>query len=144
VDKNHRIIEFGFHGLRIGHKVRREVAAIELHTFDNLDLGIPALGFLDRDNAILANLLHGLGNQLTDFRIVVGRNCTDLCNLFFTGDTAADVPEFLYHFADSAVDTSFQVDRTCACCNILQAFAIDRLSQNRSGCGSITCNIAGF
>src|SRR6202041_2801628 len=40
VDQDVRIFLYGFHAFRIGDEVRREVAAIELHTFDHAGLGL--------------------------------------------------------------------------------------------------------
>ena len=37
VDQDDRILEHDFHALGIGDEVRREVAAIELHAFDDLE-----------------------------------------------------------------------------------------------------------
>ncbi len=54
--------------LRIGDEVRREVAAVELHAFDPLDFGAEALAFVDGDDAVLADLFHGLGEHACRFR----------------------------------------------------------------------------
>ena len=59
--------------VRIGDEVRREVAAVELHAFDPLDLGAEALAFFDGDDAVLADLFHGLGEHLADFAVAVAR-----------------------------------------------------------------------
>ena len=37
VDQDERVLEHGFHLLRIGDEVRRDVAAIELHALDRLE-----------------------------------------------------------------------------------------------------------
>src|SRR3712207_7606240 len=56
------------HLLRVGDEVRGDVAAVELHALDDVELGLDALGLLDRDDALLADLLHGPGQHLADLR----------------------------------------------------------------------------
>ena len=82
MDQDVGVLQHRFHRLRIGDEVGREVAAIELHAFDPLDLGGQALAFIDGDHAVLADLLHGVGQELADFRIVVGGDGADLGDLF--------------------------------------------------------------
>src|SRR5690348_18099915 len=45
------------------------------------ELGLDALGFLDRDHALVADLLHRFRDHLTDLGITVGRNRADLRGL---------------------------------------------------------------
>jgi hypothetical protein len=52
--------------LRIGHEVRREVAAVELHALDRVERRLEALGLLDGDHAVLADLVHRVGDELAD------------------------------------------------------------------------------
>jgi hypothetical protein len=60
------VLEDRLHPLRIRHEVGREVAAVELHALDRLEGGLEALGLLDRDDAVLADLLHGVGDEVAD------------------------------------------------------------------------------
>jgi hypothetical protein len=48
----------------VGDEVGRQVAAVELHAFDDFQFGFGGLGFLDGDHAFIADLLHGFGDQL--------------------------------------------------------------------------------
>ena len=73
VDQDVGVFEHAFHAVRVGDEVGREVAAVELHAFDPLDLGGEALAFVDGDDAVLADLLHGLGEHLADFAVAVAR-----------------------------------------------------------------------
>ena len=66
VQQDVRLLELDRHLLGVGDEVRREVAPVELHALDHLELGGQALGFLDRDHAFLADLLHRLGDHLAD------------------------------------------------------------------------------
>ena len=48
VDENDRILEHHFHALGIGHEIRRQVAAVELHALDDLERGLDASWLLRR------------------------------------------------------------------------------------------------
>ena len=78
VDQDDRILEHDFHPLGIGDEIRRQVAAIELHAFDDLERGLERLRFLDRDHAVLADLLHRFGDDPADRLVVVRRDRADL------------------------------------------------------------------
>jgi hypothetical protein len=60
------IFEFRLHPFRIGHEIGRQIAAVELHALNHLQRGLEPLGLLDRDYAFLANLLHRVGNDVSD------------------------------------------------------------------------------
>src|SRR6516165_1859520 len=54
------VFHLGAHLVGIGDEVGRDVASVELHAFDDIELGPERLGFLDRDDAFVADLLHGV------------------------------------------------------------------------------------
>ena len=66
VDEDVGVLELGDHLLRVGDEVRGQVAAIELHALDDVELGLGGLRLLDRDHALVADLLHGLGDHVAD------------------------------------------------------------------------------
>ncbi len=76
-----RVLEHDFHALRVGHEVRREVAAIELHPLDHVERGLHAPRLFDGDDAVLADLLHRVGDQLADLGIVVRADGGDIGDL---------------------------------------------------------------
>ena len=63
-------------------KYGRQVAAVELHAFDDFELGLGGLGFLDGDDAFVADLLHRLGDHLADRLVAVGGDGADLGDFF--------------------------------------------------------------
>src|SRR5262249_18502186 len=81
IDQEIGVLHLGPHLLGVGNEVRRDVAAIELHALDHVELGLKRLGLLDGDDALIADLLHGLGEKATNLRITVGRDSTYLRNL---------------------------------------------------------------
>ena len=78
VDQDVGVLDRNFHALGIGDEVRREIAAVELHAFDDFELRLERLRLFDGDDAVFADLLHGLGNDLADGLIVVGGDGADL------------------------------------------------------------------
>ena len=65
----------------IGNEVRGEIAAVELHSLDDVDGRLRLLPLLDRDHAVLANLQKSLGEDAADRRIVVASDRRDLHQL---------------------------------------------------------------
>ena len=64
VAKQHkRILENSFHALRVGDEVGRYEAAIKLHAFDDIQRGFCGLGLFNRNHALAADLLDGVGDQ---------------------------------------------------------------------------------
>ena len=78
VNQDEAVFQHALHAVRIRHEIRRQVAAIELHPFDDVQRGLDGLGFFNRDDAVLADFLHGFGNDVADRGIIVGGNGRDL------------------------------------------------------------------
>ncbi len=78
VDEDVGVLELGDHLLGVGDEVGREVAAVELHALDDVEFGLEALGLFDRDDALVADLLHRLGDHLADRLVAVRRDRADL------------------------------------------------------------------
>jgi len=76
------------HGLAlpVGDEIGGDEAAVELHALHHLQVGFHGLGFLDRDHPVLANLLHGVGDELADGQVALGRNGGDGLHLFLLSD----------------------------------------------------------
>jgi hypothetical protein len=91
VEKDVDVVQFGDHLVGVGHEVGRQVAAVELHAFDDFEFGFSGLGFLDGDDAFVADLLHGFGNHLADF-------LSPLAEIVPTCSTSDEVLIFLAFF----------------------------------------------
>ena len=81
VQENVGVLELDLHLLGVGDEVGREIAAIELHALDDFELGLEALGLLDRDHALVADLLHRLGDHVADLALAIGGDGADLGDL---------------------------------------------------------------
>ena len=77
-EQDQGVLQDRLHLLGRGDEVGRQKAAIELHAFDHVERGVGGLRFLDRDDALAADLFHGVGDEFADGWIVVGGNRGDL------------------------------------------------------------------
>src|SRR3712207_6326726 len=109
------------HLLGIGDEVGRDVAAVELHALDDVELGLQALGLLDRDHALVADLLHGIGQHPADLLVAVRGDGADLSDLLRGRDLLRALLEVLDHSLDSQIHTAPEVHRVHASGNSLAA-----------------------
>ena len=74
MNQDQRIFQHALHPFRVGDEVRGEITAVKSHPLHHFERRVHGLGFLDRDNAILPDLLHGFGNDVADRAVIVGGN----------------------------------------------------------------------
>ncbi|KMS65550.1 hypothetical protein BVRB_034830, partial [Beta vulgaris subsp. vulgaris] len=121
-----------------------DVAAVELHALDDVEFGLERLGFLDGDDTLVANLLHGVGEELADLRVTVGRDGADLSDLVVRGDLLGVLDEVGDYGFHRHIDTALEVHRVHAGGNRLGAFAHDRLGQHGRGGGAVAGRVSGL
>src|SRR5690606_23840535 len=92
-------------------EVGRQVAAVELHALDDVEFILETGTVFNGDHAFLADLVHGVGNDLADVAVGVGGNGADLGDFLAGGTGAGHVLEFDDRCLDSLVDTALQVHR---------------------------------
>src|SRR6478672_2791421 len=141
IDEDVGVFHFNAHLVGVGDEVGRDVAAVELHAFDDLKLGLERLGFFDRDHALVADLLHGVGKELADFGVAVGREGADLGDFLVRGDLLGVLDEVGDHGIHRQVDTALQIHRVHAGGNRLGAFADDRSRQHGRGGGAVAGSV---
>jgi hypothetical protein len=124
--------------------VRRDVAAVELHALNDLELGLQALRVFHRDDAFFADLLHRLGDDVADGLVAVGRDGADLRDVFLAVDRLAELLDLGDHHLDRLVDAALQVHRVVAGGDQLQALFVDRARQHGRGGGAVTGDVAGL
>src|SRR6185437_3453412 len=154
VDEDVGVLQNRLHALCIGHEVGRQVAAVELHALDHIQLRLHRARLFNRDHAILADLLHRLGDNRADRRIRVRRDRAHLRNhlaahgLRKLVERAADNIAVLVALADDGlnrlVDAALQRHRVCAGRNRLHALAIDRLRKHGRRGGAVSGNVRGL
>ena len=144
VDEDVGVLELGHHLLGVGDEVGREIAAVELHALDDFQLGVEALGLLDRDDALVADLLHGFGDHVADGLLAVGRDGADLGDLARVLDLLGALGDLLDDLGNRLVDAAAQIHRVHAGGNGLEAFAHDGLGEDRGGRRAVTGEIVGL
>ena len=144
VDQDVRVIHFDAHLFGVGDEVRRDVAAVELHAFDHFELGLQGLRFLDSDDALVADLLHRVGEELPDFCIAVRRDRPNLRDLLVGRDFLRILLQVRNHGRDGEVDAAFEVHRVHAGGDRLGAFLDNGLRKNRCGRRTISGEVRGL
>src|SRR5262245_48786611 len=144
VNEDVRVLHLRPHLVRVGDEVGRDIATVELHAFDHVELGLQRLRLFNRDHAFVADLLHGLGKEVADLGIAVGGDSADLRDLLVRGDFLRIGLQMLDHGIDGEIDTALEIRRVHARRNRLGAFLDDRLRENRSSGGAIAGNIRGL
>ena len=135
------ILELALHAIGSGDEVRREVALVELHTLDDVESRLERLGLFDRDRAVLADLVHRVGNHLADFNIAVGRNRGDLSDLVGRLDLLGELGDRLGNGGGSLVDTVLESHGVRAGGEVLKSLAVDGLGEERRRRRAVTRDV---
>src|SRR5438876_2143992 len=144
VEQDVRILEHADLLLGVVDEVRREIAAVELHALDQVELVLERFAVLDGDHAFLADLVHRVGDDLADVEIGVRRDGADLRDLLGGGAGLGDLLQLLDHAEHGLVDAALQVHRVHAGGDELHALAHDRLGQDRRGRSAVTGHVGGL
>ncbi|OPZ92203.1 MAG: hypothetical protein BWY73_00898 [candidate division TA06 bacterium ADurb.Bin417] len=144
VDENEGILEDRFHPFGVGDEVGGEVATVELHALDDFQGGLGALGLFDGDDAVLAHLVHGVGDDLADL-VVIGRgHGRHLFDLLLALDRLAHLLQVGHHRFNRLLDSVAQLDRVAAGGHVLHALAHDGVSQDDAGGGAVAGHVVGL
>src|SRR6185369_8725779 len=135
------VLELGEHLLGIRDEIRGDVAAVELHAFDNVDLCIESFRFLDGDHALIADLLHRFRDHLADIGITVRRDRADLSNFSRRADFLGALFDVLDHRVDRNVDPALEIHRVHSGGDGFGAFPHDGLSEHCCRGGAIAREI---
>ena len=65
-NEDNGVVHNRFHFFGVRAHVRGSVTAIELHALGKGEVGSHGFGFLDGDNAVVADLFHGFANERAD------------------------------------------------------------------------------
>src|SRR5688572_22172008 len=144
VQQDERVFQDGDLLVRIVDEVRRDVAAVELHAFDEVELVLEALAVFHGDDAFLADLVHRLRDGLADLGIRVGGDGADLGDLFRRRAGLADLLQLLDGRGDRLVDAALQIHRVHAGGDVLHAFGDDRLREHGRGGGAVTGDVGSL
>ena len=132
-DQNVWAFQIDDHLLRVGDEVGRDITAVELHAFNHIQLGLDAFGLFNCNDALLADLLHRLGDHFADLGFAIGGNRTNLRGLRRGGDLFCALLKFRDNGNNRFVDSATQIHRVQTGRNGLNALADDRLRQHGRG-----------
>ncbi len=132
-----------FHALGVGDEVGGEIAAVELHALDNLEGGVETLGLFNRDHAVFADLLHGLADDVADFRVGVGGDGADMGDGVALDGLGQRV-DGLDGLGGGLVDAALELHGVGAGGDVLDALAVDGLGQHGGGGGAVAGDVGGL
>src|SRR5579884_680207 len=143
VDQDVRVLEDGLLALLVGDHVRREVALVELHALGELEGEAEGVVLLDRDDAVLADLVHRLGDQVAD-RLVLRGDRADLGDGLLGLDRLGGGQQVVGDRLDRRVDAALERDRLRAGRDVAQALTHQRLGQHGRGGGAVARDVVGL
>ena len=144
MDQDHRIFEHGLHAVGIGDEIRAQIAAVELHALDDVEMCVRPFGFFHRDHAVFTDLVHCVGDEIAHGAVVVGGDRTDVGDVGFILYVAADFAQPFDDLLHGEVDTALQIHGIRAGHNVFEAFADDRLRKHGRGGGAVARDVAGL
>src|SRR5262247_939925 len=130
--------------LGVVDEVRREVAAVELHPFDDLELVLQALPVLDCDHAFLADLVHRVRDDLADLLVGVRRDRPDLGNLLGGRGGLRELLQLVDYGVDRLVDPALKIHRVHSGGDELHALPDDRLREHGRSGGAVAGDVGGL
>ena len=144
VDQDVGVLEDGLHPLRVGDEVRRQVALVELHALGEVELHRGGRGLLDGDDAVLADLVERLGDQLADAAVLRGDG-RDVGDVVLAVDLAGGVEQRARETASTAaLMPLFRPVGDGAGRDVAQALVHQRLGEHGGGRGAVTGDVVGL
>ncbi len=142
-DEDAGILQSRLHLVHVGGHICRDIAPVKLHSFHQIKLCLHGLGLFNGDNAVPADLLHGICHQLAHFLIPCG-DSGNPGNMLFAVDLLAHLGDGIHGTLRSLLHTPSENDGVCARCQVLNTRIYHRLSQNCSCGGTVACHIVGL
>ena len=138
-------VEVRHHLLGVGNEIRRDIATVELHALDDVELGLDALGFLDRDDTPRCRPF------CMASEIIRPISASPLAEIVPTCAVSACVVILRLLALSSATmastarsNAALQVHRVHAGGNGLGTLAHDRLGEHGRGGGPVTSQVVGL
>src|SRR5690606_14143585 len=142
-DEDVRVLEDGLHALGVGDEVGRDVALVEAHTLGELQLQAEGVGLLDGDDALVADLVHRLGDHLADLGVGSGDGGR-LRDLLLGLDLAGHLLQSVTHGLDRDLDPALEGHRVGTGRDVAQALLDHGLGQDGRGGGAVTGDVVGL
>ena len=145
VDEDIGVLHIANHLLGVGHEVGRKITAVELHTFYGLEHRVASFGIFNRDHTVHRNGTHTVGNEFTDFAVVVGRDGGHLFNLVVVAVHLFGLCFDAFHHAlHGLVDTALEVERIGTSGHVFHTFRQNGLCQYGGRGGAVAGIVTGL
>ncbi|CNU94829.1 Uncharacterised protein [Salmonella enterica subsp. enterica serovar Bovismorbificans] len=142
--QDERAFQFYCASFRLVDEVRRQVAAVKLHTFNHVQFVLQTGTVFNGDDAFFTDFIHRFRDQFTYGFVGVSGDSTYLSNRFRVGARYGQRLQLFNRRSNRFVDTTFQVHRVHARSNGFQAFGNDGLRQYGRGGGAVACSVVRF
>src|SRR5215217_7975096 len=142
-DQEVGVVEDRLHPLGVGHEVGRDVALVEAHALDRLELDAEGVRLLDGDDAFLADDVHRLGDDLADLG-VAGRHAGRVGDLVAGLDVLGLVLDGLDGQLGGLLDAALEAHRVGPGGDVAQALADQGLGEHGGGGGAVTGDLVGL
>ena len=113
-----------------------------MHAVGELGLHADPLSLFDGDHAVLADLLHDVGDDFADFFVVTGDG-GDGFDLFLLFDRLGHVAEFVDDGAEALVEAALEGHRVGPGGDVAQTLGDDRLGEDGGGGGTVAGHVVG-
>jgi hypothetical protein len=143
VEQDVGVFEDDFLALGVGDEVRRQVALVELHALGEVELGAERVRLLDGDDAVLADLVDGVGDDLAD-RAVGGGDGGDAGDVGLVVDVLGLLGDRLDRRGDGLLDALLDRHRVGAGGDVLHAGRDHCLGEHGGGRGAVTGDVVGL
>ena len=140
-DQNVSVVQFAIAFGRSRDEVGRNEAFVELHSVNEADRCVDRLAFFDSDHTVFADLLQGVGQQVSDRIIVVGTDGTDIGDVFAALDRLGHAEQLLDGSVDRLLDSTSNGHRVTTGNDVAATFAEDRAGEHGRRGGSVASDI---
>ena len=144
MQQHERIFQRGDLFLGVVDEVRRQVAAIELHTFHDFQFAFQASAVFHGDHAFFADFVHRISNDVADGAVGVGGDAAHLSDFFIGGARLGDFFQLFNCCDHRFVDTALEIHWIHTGGDIFHAFFQDCLSQHSRGGGAVASDVGSL
>src|SRR5271157_3660881 len=137
------VLQDRFLTLGVGDEVARYVALVEPHALGELELQAEGVGLLDGDDALVADLVHRLGDQVAD-RLVTRGDGRGGRDLLLGLDVLGRLEQGLGDLLDGLLDAALESQRVGAGRDVAETFLDQRLSQHGGRRGAVAGDVVGL
>src|SRR4249920_3675454 len=142
-DRDVRLVEDRLHAFLVGDEVRRDVALVELHALDELELHAEGVRLLYRDDAVLADLVERLGQHGAD-RGVRRRDRGDVGDVLARTDVLGLVLDGVDGDGDGFLDPPLEGHRVRAGRNVAHPAVHHGPGEHGRRGGAVTRDVVGL